>query len=166
MKNFSRFSILAAVLLALAGTVHAAELITSAVVDVVDGVEITETTQMNFGVLANSAGAVVINPLDNTYTDAAFIVWNNTAITRGEFTVESVVGIEVTASVTPGVMPTGLDLATFTFRWDGTTPVSTANYTMETRTVPLYIGATLTLDATATLATAVDLPYTLEVAVP
>jgi len=166
MKNFSRFSILAAVLLALAGTVQAAELTTSAIVDVVDGVEITETLQMNFGVLANSAGAVIIDPEDNSFTDADFIVWDDTDLTRSEFTVESVVGVEVTAAVTFGTMPTGLVLSAATFYWNGTTPVSTANYTMEDRTVPLWVGATLTLDGTASIADAVEMPYTIEVAVP
>jgi hypothetical protein len=166
MKNFSRFSILAAVLLALAGTVHAAELVTSAVVDVVDGVEITETAQMNFGVLANSTGAVVINAQTNGYTDAASLVFNDVALTRGEFTITSIDGITVTAAVTWGAMPPGLALSAPTYYWNGTTPVATAAYTMEASTVPLWVGATLTLDGSATLATGVSLPYTLAVTVP
>ena len=60
MKNFSRFSILAAVLLALAGSAGAVDLSTNAQVDIIEGITITQTQALNFGVLVLNNGTVPV----------------------------------------------------------------------------------------------------------
>ena len=164
MKNFSRFSILAVVLVALASTAGAVDFATNASVDIIDGVTIAQTTAMNFGVLVNNNGTVIVSCVDGTQTDAAHLISDATDISQGIFDVTSTIGSSLTAAVTAGSLPAGITLDTFTFSWAGED--AAADRTLVAATEELEVGASITLDRTATTATngtPADLPYTLAV---
>ena len=167
MKNFSRFSILALVLMALAGSAGAVDLVTSAQVDIVAGITIAQTQSLNFGVLVLNNGSVVVAAADGATTDAANLIFDSGNIRQATFDVVSTIGSDLTATCTAGVMPAGLTLDTFTASWaaqaEGAVP---ATRTLAAATEELEIGATLTIDRTqavATNGTPVALPYTLSV---
>ncbi len=173
MKNFSRFSILAVVLWALAGTAVALDVPTIAYVTIVEGVECVEDAAMNFGVLAKSDGSVTINPETGAISNPNSIIFDGAAINPGEFTVTScdgiVVALEVAAS---GVAVDGLTLGDFTASWDGgavedAVPATPSSHTMSGTTADLIVGATLTVvGADVVIANDVELGYTLTLTLP
>jgi len=114
MRNLLAFLPLA---LILTGPAIAVDLPTNALVEIVEGIDVQQTTAMNFGVLARSDGTVTVSAIDGSYTDASFIVYDATAISQGLFTVECIAGATVELDCTPGVIPAGLSLLTFTVEW-------------------------------------------------
>jgi hypothetical protein len=166
MKNFSRFSILAVVLVAFASSAGAVDLVTSAVVDIVEGITIAQTQALNFGVLVLNNGTVVVSAADGTYTDDSFLVSDATDIAQGVFDVTSTVGSGLTVTCTAGSQPAGLTLDTFTADWadagaEGAVPQLR---TLAAATEQLEIGASISVDRTqAATGTAVSLPYTVSV---
>ena len=172
MKNFSRFSILAVVLFALAGSAIALDVPTTAYVTIVEGVECVEDSPMNFGVLAKSDGAVTINPETGAISNPDFIIFDGAAIAPSEFTVTSCEGIDLTLEIAETGAVAGLTLDTFTASWDGTAVENAVNgdpsvYTMPANVATLVVGATLTVDgATVAIAQDVEIEYTLTVTVP
>ena len=169
MKNFSRFSILAVVLLGLAGSAAAVDLVTFAVVDIVEGITVTQTTPLNFGVLVKNDGVVVITAQDGSYTNADNIVIDGSSIAQGVFVVDSAPGADIEVACSAGAMPPGLALSAFTASWDnGADAVAIvgtpATHTIVGASVGLEIGATLTVTGnTVAVANAVQLPYTVAV---
>ncbi len=165
MKNFSRFSILVLVLMAAAGSALAVDLATNGLVEIVDGIVITEDTPLNFGTLVLNSGSVVVAAADGTVTDTDALVFDNTGISQGVFTVQSVAGADVEVAATPGGgMPSGLTLGSFTWDWEGGA-ATTATHTLSTNIVELEVGASLTVDAaTASVSGGQEnLPYTLSI---
>jgi hypothetical protein len=168
MKNFSRFSILAAVLLALAGSAGAVDLSTNAQVDIIEGITIAQTQALNFGVLVLNNGTVVVSAEDGSTTDASFLISDATNIAQGVFDVTSTVGSGLSVTCTAGTQPSGITLDTFTADWvdagaEGAVPQTR---TLAAATEQLEIGASITIDrtqATATSGTPANLPYTVSV---
>ena len=85
MKNFSRFSILAAVVVFAAGNAGAVDLVTSATVDIVEGITVAQTQALNFGVLVLNNGTVIVSAEDGSTTDASFLISDATNIAQGVF---------------------------------------------------------------------------------
>jgi hypothetical protein len=170
MKNFSRFSILAAVLMAFAGSAVAVDFPFNATVDIVTGFEVTETQGLNFGVLAQEDGDVVIAADDGVYSGDP-IVFDDTNIAQGVFTVTAPRGADIQVECRAGIAVAGLAIADFTGSWDGGAEADAVVGTPLTYTTPggsstseLEIGATLTVTAaTVSLGTAVEIPYILDV---
>jgi hypothetical protein len=169
MKNFSRFSILAAVLMALAGSAGAVDLVTNAQVDIVEGLSVSQTQALNFGVLVLNNGNVVVDAEAGAATDADNLIFDNTDIAQGVFDVTSVNGADITATCTAGAQPAGITLADFVADWDdadseGAVPQT---HTVDaTGSAQLEIGATISIDRTqaaVTGGTPVNLPYTVSV---
>jgi len=166
MKNFSRFSILAAVLMALAGSAGAVDLATNAQVDIVAGITIAQTQALNFGVLVLNNGTVDVD-CDGATTDTDNLIFDGTNIAQATFDVTSVVGADVSATCTAGAQPAGITLDTFVADWaavgEGAVPQTR---TMAAATEELEVGASITIDRTqavATNGTPVSLPYTVSV---
>lgn len=167
MKNFSRFSILALVLMALASSAGAVDLVTNAQVDIVEGITIAQTGAMNFGVLVLNNGTVVVAAADGSTTDTDNLISDATNIAQGIFDITSTEGADLTVSCAGGTQPNGITLDTFTASWaaqaESGVPVTR---TLAATTEELEVGASITIDRTTAVATSgtpVDLPYTVSV---
>ena len=114
MKNFSRFSILAAVLMAIAGSAGAVDLVTNAQVDIIEGITIAQTQALNFGVLVLNNGTVIVAAADGSTTDASFLISDATNIAQGVFDVTSTIGSDLSVTATAGSQPAGITLDAFT----------------------------------------------------
>jgi hypothetical protein len=167
MKNFKRFSILAVMLLAFAGTAGALDFPTDAVVSIEAGIIIAETTPLNYGVLVLNPGAITISAT-GVVTDLDGLTLNGAAQSEGLFTVDSAIGSAVEVDCVPGVPAVqGLVLSAFFAGWDGAVGVSCepalpAPHTMVALQDVLAIGATLTV-SNAVVGANVSIPYTVAV---
>lgn len=165
MKSFCRFSIMAVAFLALTGSALAVDLSTNALVSIVEGLSVTESTALNFGELALNSGTVIIAAQDGAVTDASSLVTDNSAITQGIFSVVGLTGWAVQVDCTAGTMPAGLTLSTFVADWadadsEGAVPQT---QTMAADTENVEIGASLAVDRTTASTGAASLPYTVSV---
>lgn len=164
MKNFARISMLTVMLLTLAGSAFALTLPTNALVDIVEGIIIAETTPMNFGVLVKNPGAVVIDAL-GVLDNSDNLVITNTNVSEGVFTVDSAIGAEIEVHCVAGASPpAGLVLSLFTASWEGGAEApavlaTPATHTMIAAQDDLGIGATLTVSGAVVVAAAVNIPY-------
>jgi hypothetical protein len=166
MKNFSRFSILAAVVVFAAGNAGAVDLVTSATVDIIDGITVAQTQALNFGVLVLNNGTVIVSAEDGSTTDASFLISDATNIAQGTFDVTSTVGSTLSVNCTAGSQPTGITLDAFTADWAGADSegVVPQTRTLVAATEELEIGASITIDRTqVSTGTAISLPYTVSV---
>lgn len=168
MKNFSRFSILAAVLMAIAGSAGAVDLVTNAQVDIIEGITITQTAALNFGVLVLNNGTVVVSAVDGSTTDANNLISDATNIAQGVFDVTSTSGSDISVTCTAGAQPAGITLDSFTADWVGAGAEAAVPVirTLAAATEEVEIGASITIDRTtaqATSGTPVNLPYTVSV---
>lgn len=166
MQSFTRFSILALVLAGLFGQAFAVDLVSNAAVTVVEGIDITETTPLNFGTIVARDGNLVIAPA-GTYTDDDALVYDNTAIAAANFSIQASENANLTASAADVAAADGLALTNFTFRWDGSTGGANYNFAGGNTTGTLQVGGTLEVNsANATFpvgAGAQSLPWTLAV---
>lgn len=156
--------------LVLASAPQAIELPTQALVTVIEGIDVAEITPLNFGVLARSNGTVTVSAVDGSHVDASFIVYDGTAISQGVFEVQSIAGATVELTCTPGVIPDGLTLDSFTVEWAESgeeRPVPDTRVLAASLEV-MKLGASLTITSAAMPAPlgAVSMPYTVEVAFP
>ncbi len=162
----STHALLTCLLLA-AGTAGAFEVPTFALVEIVEGIEVTETAAMNFGVLARSNGTVTISPIDGSPTDPSFLIYDGAAISQGIFEVDSIAGATVDLACTAGAMPDGLALHDFMVEWaeSGDQDPVPHVHTLTARLELLKLGASLTVTRAdmPTPPGAVELPYTVEV---
>ncbi len=163
-----RFLATTSLALILALPAAAIDLPTNATVEIIEGITLTQTTGLDFGVLVLNNGTVTISAVDGAYTDADNLVADDTNISQGVFSVTSVAGVDVTVDCTAGAPPAGLLLDSFTADWadvGADAPVPHLR-TMAADTEVLEIGASLTVDrtvATPTGGTPVQLPYTVAV---
>ncbi|HOX24641.1 MAG TPA: hypothetical protein PLL30_02630 [Candidatus Krumholzibacteria bacterium] len=146
----------------------AVDLATNAVVDIVLGITITQTTSLNFGVLVLDNGVVTVSPVDGTYTDADNLIFDATDINQGVFDVATNPGVDITVICTAGALPPGLIMGSFTADWaNGGAPGPVPRpRTTAAATEVLEIGASLAIDrtvATPTGGTPALLPYTVSV---
>ncbi len=144
------------------------EVVTHADVEIVEGIDVIETTGMNFGVLALNSGTVTIDPTDGSYSQTTPLVYDQTDISQGIFTVTSIVGVNLQLDCTAGTEPAGLTLGNFVADWaDAGTPAEVPNVrTLVAATEVLELGADLTIDHTTaapTGGTPAELPYTVTV---
>jgi hypothetical protein len=146
----------------------AVDLVTNGVVDIIEGITLTQTTSLNFGVIVLNNGVLVISAADGTYTDASNLVYDNTNISQAILQVDSNTGVDITVNCAAGAMPAGLLLGAFTADWadagaEGAVPQAR---TMAANTEALEIGASLTVDRTTAVPTGgtpASLPYTISV---
>ena len=146
----------------------AIDLATNALVDIIAGITVTQTTTLNFGVLVLNNGTVVVSAVDGSYVDGSSIVADATNISQGVFTVDSTAGVDITVNCSAGSLPAGLILGAFTADWAdaGAEAPVPAPHTTATVSEVLEIGASLAVDRTTaapTGGTPASLPYTVSV---
>lgn len=160
MRAFRIFALTAA-MTAFASTASAVDFAANAVVTIVEGITISENTQMNFGTLALNTGDVVL-ATDGTTTDATNLISDATGIAAASFDVTSVTDAVLNVTITPDAVANGLVLSAPTFDWGGGT--ATANPVTSTGTDILLVGATLSVDkAAASTGAAQTVGYTVSV---
>ncbi len=164
MKNLRILTILALVALC-ASSAFAFDLATTAAVEVVDGVTVTQVTGINFGQVADHDGALVLesDPAD-PIGDASHISYDATGYTPGIFTVTSVVASVLTAAFTDTDGSDGLTLGTFQVSQDaGSTNETLTSITQAGATDTWHVGCTLTVDAATASIGVAAVAYTMAV---
>ena len=165
MKRFSCLAILALVAMAATGA-QAFDLVTTAAVEIVEGVTVAQTTGMDFGQVADHDGALVLatNPA-SPMTDASFISFDPTGYTPAIFTVTSIAGASMNASFTDAGDVAGLALGTWTVSLDGgsTDEGDITDITQITSADTWNVGATLTVTAATAVVGAATPGYTITV---
>lgn len=151
----------------LAGPAVAVDLATNAVVEIVEGIAVNQTTALNFGTLARNSGSVTVAPADGGITDPNSLVVDATDLSQGVFSVASQTGANLVVDCTAGSMPAGITLGTFMADWadlgaPGAVPL---NRSLAADTEALEIGATISVDRStvAVSGAPVNLPYTVSV---
>lgn len=165
MKTLKTLTILA-VALSFASGAQAFDLVTSAAVEIVEGITITEVTGMDFGQVADHDGDLVLatNPA-SPMTDGDFISFDPTGYTPGIFTVDSIAGADVNASFVDAADVAGLTLSAWTISLDGgsTDEGTIASITQIAAQDTWNIGATLTVAAATAVVGAATPGYTITV---
>lgn len=156
--------------LAICGPVFAFDVPTTALVEIVEGIHVLETGTLNFGILARSNGAVTISAIDGSHLDPSFIVYDGSAIRQASFEVQSIENATLELVCTPGAMPGGLDLASFTVEWAESgveDPVGDPHILSASFEI-MRLGATLTVTSAGMPSPlgAVELPYTVALTFP
>ncbi len=165
MKNFKTLTVLALVALT-ATSAMAFDLPTTAAVEVVEGISIAQTTGMDFGQVADFNGALVLST-DPTaaMTDVAHISFDPTGYTPAVFTVTSMIGATLNATITDTDATDGLALATFKVSLNGGTSdeADITDITQLAGTDTWNVGCTLTVDAATAVVGAASVAYNLNV---
>lgn len=148
MKNLKTISTLALVVCC-ASSAMAFDLVTSAAVEVVEGISMVEVTQMNFGQVADHNGALsVTTDAAVAMTDPNFISFDDTGYTPGIFTVTSIPGASVNASFTDADDVAGLNLSAWAVSVNGAADEGDlTDITQQNADDTWNIGATLTVVA-------------------
>ena len=156
----------AAVLLALPAV--AVDLDTLALVDIVEGITITEVTALNFGDVALNDGTISVGTA-GTVTDPNFLSFDATNASQGIFTVTAIAGSAYDISLIENVPVVGLTLNNFHINIDGGVDEAGADnfigVILVNQSSTLNLGADLTVDAaTASLGDNQTIGYRLSVA--
>ncbi len=108
------------IVIACAANVMAFDLVSTAAVEVVEGISIAQTTQMDFGQVADHDGTLTVTTdAAVAMTDPNFISFDPTGYTPGIFTCTSIVGASVNASFTDSDDVAGLNLSAFAVSVNG-----------------------------------------------
>jgi len=159
--KWSAPTFVATALLVLAAPAQAIDLDTNAVVNIVEGIEIVEDQQLNFGTLALNSGTLSISSA-GVVSDPNNLTADGTSQREALFTVTSVTGSVLDVTLVPGTPPTGLLLQAMQFDFDGTT---VNPHTMAGPSATLAVGAEIVIDRTsANTGNGQTLPYTVTVA--
>ncbi len=150
-----------------AGPAGAVDLDTNAIVGIVEGINITEDTALNFGDVALNDGTLTL-ATDGTTLDPAFILFDATNTTQGVFTVTAVAGGSYDIGLAENVPIVGLTLDNFHLNIDaGVDEAGADNFvgvTLANPTSTLNVGADLTVDsATALLGAGQTIGYRVSV---
>lgn len=165
MKTLKTITVLALVTLT-ATSVLAFDLPTTAAVEVVEGISITQTTGMDFGQVADFDGDLVLTT-DPTaaMTDGDHISFDPTGYTPAIFSVTSMIGATLNATIADTDATDGLALATFTVSLDAGSndQANLATITQVAGTDTWHVGCTLTVDASTAIVGATAVAYNLNV---
>ena len=148
MNNLKTVSTLV-FLVVCASNAMAFDLVTTAAVEIVEGISIVQTTEMNFGQLADHDGAVTVatDPAV-ALSDPAHIVYDETNWTPGIFTCTSIAGASIAATFTDAGDVAGLGLSAFTVSVNGgANEANLATIQQQTSDDTWNVGATLTVTA-------------------
>ena len=165
MRHLKCFSVLA-MLVFCATSVHAFDLAATAAVEIVEGISIAQTTQMDFGQVADHDGNLVLGTDPATaMTDASFISFDSTGYTPGIFTLTTIAGASVNCSIVNDADVAGLTLSAWTISLDAgvSDEGDITDITALTDTDTWNIGATLAVASAAATIGAVTPGYTITV---
>ncbi len=165
MKNLKTLTVLAVVALT-ATSAFAFDLPTTAAVEVVEGINVTQTTGMDFGQVADFNGALVLASDPTTaMVDASSISYDPTGYSPAVFSVTSIIGATLNATFSDTDAADGLALATFVVSLDGgtTDELDITAITQVAGTDTWNIGCTLTVDAATAVVGVATVGYNLNV---
>jgi hypothetical protein len=148
MNNLKTVSTLVFIIVS-AANVMAFDLPTTAAVEVVEGISIAQTTQMNFGSVADHDGTITVTTDEAVaMTDPNFLSFDPTGYTPGIFTCTSIAGASVNASFVDDDDIAGLNLSAFTVSVNGGADEALLTaITQLTAADTWNVGATLTVVA-------------------
>jgi hypothetical protein len=133
-------------------SVHAMDLDTTAFVDIVDGISITETTPLHFGDVALNDGTISVDT-GGIVSDPNTISFDPSAASQGLFAVTSIAGGVYDISLAETIPVVGLLLDNFQISIDGAADEVGANsfvgVTLINAISALEVGADLTVDSAA-----------------
>ena len=165
MKNLRTLTILAIVALSATGA-SAFDLATTAAVEVVEGISAVQTTEMDFGQVADHDGDLVLSTDPGTaMTDASHISFDPTGYTPAIFDVTSIIGASINASFADTDAADGLALGTFAVSLDGGTSdeADLTDITQVAGTDTWNVGCTLTVDAATAVVGVAAVAYTMTI---
>ncbi len=148
MRNLKIISTLVLVT-ACAGSALAFDLATTCAVEVVEGITLAQTTQMDFGQVADHDGALTLSTdAAVAMTDPNFISFDDTGYTPGIFTCTSIPGASVNASFVDDDDVAGLNLSAFAVSVNGGADEGDLTDITQTNADDTWnVGATLTVVA-------------------
>ena len=165
MKTLKTLTVVAIVALTATSTL-AFDLPTSAAVEIVEGITVTQTTGMDFGQVADFDGDLVLatNPA-TAMTDNDHISYDPTGYTPAVFDVTSIVGATLNATFTDLDGADGLALSAFEVSLDGgsSDEADITAITQASATDTWHVGCTLTVDAATAALGATAVGYNLNV---
>ncbi len=165
MKNLKTLTVLAVVALT-ATSAFAFDLPTTAAIEVVEGITVTQTTGMDFGQVALFDGVLVLSTDPGTaMTDADFISFDPTGYSPAVFAVTSIVGATLNSTFSDTDAADGLALSLFTVSLDGGT-ANEADITAITQVLGTdvwNVGCTLTVDSGTAVVGVATIDYNLNV---
>ena len=133
----------------------AADLDTTALLDIVEGITVTEGTALNFGDVALNDGTMTV-ATDGGITDPDFLSFDAANVSQGIFTIGAIAGSAYDIAITETIPVVGVILDNFTINIDGGADEAGANtfvgVTLSAASSTLYLGGDITIDsATASL---------------
>ena len=145
----------------------ATDLDSFALVNIVEGITITEQTALNFGDIAMNSGTVTVTTA-GTVTDPDFLSFDATNVNQGVFGLSVIAGSAYDISLVENAPVVGLTLDNFQINIDGAANEAGANsflgVTLTNALSTLNVGADLTVDAaTASLGANQSIGYRLSV---
>ena len=145
----------------------ATDLDTIAIVNIVEGITITEQTALNFGDIALNTGTVTVTTA-GTVTDPSFLSFDATNVSQGVFSIGAIAGSSYDIDLIENTPVIGLTLDNFQVNIDGAANEAGANsflgVTLSNALSTLNVGADLTVDAaTASLGANQNIGYRVSV---
>ena len=165
MKTLKTLTVLTLVTLT-ATSAFAFDLPTTAAVEVVEGLTITQLTGMDFGQVADFDGVLVLATDPTTpLTDGDHISFDPAGYTPAIFEVTSIIGATLNATITDTDAADGLALSVFkvSLNAGGADEADITAITQVAGTDTWHVGCTLTVDADAALLGATDVDYNVNV---
>jgi len=131
---------------------QALDLDTSAFVDIVDGITITEVSALHFGDVALNDGTISIGT-SGAVSDPDLLSFDATGSSQGVFSITAIAGASYDISLTETIPVVGLTLDNFKLSVDGAADEAGAGtfagLTLANAITGLEMGADLTVDAAA-----------------
>jgi len=145
----------------------ATDLDTTAILDIVEGITVTETSALNFGDVALNTGTMTVGT-DGAVTDPDFLSFDAATVSQGVFSINAIAGNAYDIVITENVPAVGLILDNFQINIDGGADEAGANsfigVTLSAATSTLNLGADITVDAlTASLGDGQTIGYQVSV---
>ncbi len=133
----------------------ATDLDTTAILDIVEGITVAETSALNFGDVALNNGTLTVGT-DGAVTDPNFLSFDAANVSQGIFSIGAIAGSAYDIAILENVPAVGLTLDNFKVNIDGGADEAGANtfvgVTLSAASSALNLGADLTVDsATASL---------------
>lgn len=128
----------------------ATDLDSFALVDIVEGITIIETTALNFGDVALNTGTITVTTA-GTITDPDFLSFDATNVSQGVFTLSVIAGNAYDIDLVENLPVPGLTLDNFRINIDGGANVAGSDnftaVTLSNQLSTMNVGADLTVDA-------------------
>lgn len=130
----------------------ATDLDTIALLDIVEGITVIETTALNFGDVALNNGTMTVSTT-GAVTDPDFLSFNAADVSQGIFTISAIAGSAYDITIIETAPVVGVILDNFTINVDGAADEAGANtfvgVILSAATSTLNLGGDITIDSLA-----------------